>query len=91
MSKQSGLADLVGRRIVAVTVTESEGPPRLQLFLTLDDGRYYEVWSREADIGFGSMSYDGGLQEVHSEGRRDAEIVFEVVDDDVGAVASPPG
>lgn len=91
MSNKSGLADLVGRRIVAVSVRQSEGSPRLQLFLTLDDGRYYEVWSREADIGFGSMAYEGGLQAVHSQGRSDAEIVFEVVDDDVGAVAPPPG
>lgn len=79
MPKKRGLADLIGRKIVAVTVKESEKRPCLQLFLILDDGRYYEVWSNDPGTGFGSMTYDGGLEAVRSQGRESTEIVFEVV------------
>lgn len=84
MAKRSGLADLIGRQIVAVTVKESEKPPRLQLFLTLDDGRYFELWSNDPETGFASMTRDGGLEAVRSYGRQTSEVVFEVVTDDDG-------
>ena len=84
MAKRSGLADLIGRTIIGVTVKESDRPPHMQLFLTLDDGRYYEIWSQDSGMGFCSMTYGGGLDAVEAEGRRDAETVFEVVADDDG-------
>lgn len=84
MGKKNGLADLIGRTIVAVTVLESENPPREQLFLTLDDGRYYELWSQPSGLGVGSMTYDGGLEEVQGQRPDRSEIVFEVVADDKG-------
>lgn len=79
MGKKAGLADLIGRTIVAVTVKESERPPHVQLLLSLDNGRYYEVWSHHDGMGFGSMTYKGGLDAARSQGRDDAEVVFEVV------------
>lgn len=84
MSKKRGLADLIGERIVAVTVKESDQAPEVQLFLTLEDGRYFEVWSRGPGMGFGSMAYDGGLADVRSQGREGTRIVFEVVADEEG-------
>lgn len=84
MPKKRGLADLIGREIVAVTVKDSDKRPFVQLFLTLDDGSFYEVWSNDPDIGFGSMTYEGGLEEVRSRGRDSAEIVFEVVQGEDG-------
>lgn len=81
--KRQGLADLIGRSVVAVTVTEAERPPRVQLYLTLDDGSYFEIYTAEPWLGFASMARDGGLKAVRSE-REDAEVAFEVVAGDDG-------
>lgn len=82
--KRQGLAVLIGRTITAVTVKESEKEPRAQLYLTLDNGTHYEIWTAAANMGFASMARDGGQNAIRSHGREDAETVFEVLTDEDG-------
>lgn len=82
--KRQGLADLIGRTITAVTVKESEREPRVQLYLTLDDGTYYEIWTAAPWMGFASMAREGGQEAVRSQGREDADVAFEVLSDEDG-------
>lgn len=91
MGSRSGLTDLVGRTIVAVTVKESERPPHHLLILTLDNGTYYEIWSEEAGLGVGSMTCKGGLDEARGQGRADSDIVFEVLRSEAGEPVQTAG
>jgi len=62
---KASLAQLIGRTISAVVVTENDhSEPQSQLFLVFRDGTSFEFWVDGSDLSMASRIDESGLDEV---------------------------
>jgi len=54
------VAAIVGKRITHVVTTESDKPPKSQVYLIFDDDTHFELFSTDGYISCSSRLYVGG-------------------------------